>query len=121
MIDYLQVLGVELVAPEVDGREEDGLDLVAAQLVRRLVGGDEHLPRAQRHLRVLGLAQRRQLVQDRLHVLRQARLAPAEVVLATAHARRAAYSAQRQIASGQKQLQTMNRAENGIDRSIIIT
>ena len=39
----LQVLRVEVVAVDVDGRQEDRLHLIVTQLVRRLVRRDQHL------------------------------------------------------------------------------
>lgn len=41
--ELLEVLRVEGMAVDVDGRQEDALHLVIAELVRRLVGGDQHL------------------------------------------------------------------------------
>lgn len=42
-LGYLQVLNAELVAVHVDGRQEDGLHLVVAQLVGGQVGSNENL------------------------------------------------------------------------------
>ena len=50
----LQVLGAEVVPVHVDGGEEDGLHLVVAMLVGRLVGRDQHLNRTTRTLSVTG-------------------------------------------------------------------
>ena len=53
----------------VDGREEDGLHLVVAQLKGRLVCHDEDLPCAQDHLGVLVVVERRQLLQHLFEVI----------------------------------------------------
>lgn len=42
--EFLQVLGVELVAVHVDSREEDALHLIMSQFVSGLVGSYQHLP-----------------------------------------------------------------------------
>ena len=42
-IAYLQVLNAELVAIHINGREEDGLNLVVSQLIRGKVGSNQHL------------------------------------------------------------------------------
>ena len=78
---HLQVVWVVCVSKEVDGRQEDGFDLVVTQFVGWLVCGDEHLSSAQRNLRVLRFAQSCQVVEQSAHVVCQPWLVTTQVVL----------------------------------------
>jgi hypothetical protein len=59
----LEIFRMELVPVHIHGRQENTLHLVVPQLVGRLVGGDQHLPRSQRHPGMFTSVQRRQLGQ----------------------------------------------------------
>ena len=77
----LEILGTEIVAVHIDGREEDFLYLVVAELVSRLVSSDEDLTGTQGDLGVFLFVQGRQLGEDGVKVVSQTWLLLEQVIL----------------------------------------